>query len=281
MSYSSSPAAKKARVPIIVHTVHGWGLRPDMGFVKKKIYLWFERYCARFTDTLIVVADENKTTGLRHKIGRASQYKVIRSGIKLEKPHKKKTNKIIVGTIGRLEYQKCPEDFVSVAEIVCAQRPDVTFVFVGDGPKHKKIETLIRKKGLQDSITLLGFRNDIDRILSTFSVFLLTSRYEGLPRVVLLARATRVPVVSTDVNGVSEAIIEGVHGYLAPVHDVETLARQVLFLLDNPKKANQIGKNGPRGLKEFSLKKMLADLEALYEELIKKKKKERLDNRAY
>jgi len=138
-------------------------------------------------------------------------------------------------------------------------------VFVGDGPLRKKVQNMIVSKGLADRVFLLGFQPDIEQILPALDVFLLTSRYEGLPRAVLQSLACRVAVVSTSVDGISEVVSPGKNGYLSARHDVDSLSKHILTLLDKPIRVKT-------DLTEFSLKKMLTDLDVLYTELLEKKK---------
>ena len=130
---------------------------------------------------------------------------------------------------------------------------------------------MVHEKGLAKKVFLLGFRKDITPLLHSFDIFLLTSRYEGLPRTILQAHAAKKPVVATAVDGIPEAVIHNKTGLLAQVHDTKKLADHILFLLDHPDIAANMGKQGSQNLAEFSCQKMLKDLDALYIKLIEEK----------
>src|SRR6185295_20171406 len=93
----------------------------------------------------------------------------------------------LIGTVACLKPQKAPEDMIAVARLVCARMPEVSFVLIGDGMLRPRIEALIEEKGLQHHVRLAGWRRDVHRAMKCFDVLLLTSRWEGLPRVMLEA----------------------------------------------------------------------------------------------
>lgn len=275
-------AAKKAGVPVIVHTVHGWGLQEGMNPFKKWVYVMLERYCAGFTDKLIVVSKFNIDKGLKHKIGSMKQYQVIYSGIPINKFSRKinKTKKRkelglddnpVVCMVGRLDKQKNPTDFIKAASIVSREIPDAQFIIVGGGPLESRCRNLIKQLGLEN-IHILGFRDDVAEILQISDIFVLTSLWEGLPRLFPESMAAKKPIVATNVDGAPEAIKNGRNGFIVQTHKPKLIAEKVLYLLNNPAKAKDLGKEGLKMVEKFSLKKMLDDIDRLYKELAKKRK---------
>lgn len=274
-------AARIAGVPVVVHTVHGWGIQPGMRRGKKALYIMMERLCARHTDMLVAVGEDNIRKGLAERIGSPEKYTVIRSGIDIKAYSETQDvaaaksllgaeGCLVIGTVGRIDNQKRPEDFVRVAELVSKRRDDVKFVIVGDGPLRKPVEELISKKRLKN-IMLTGYRKDVAMLLPAFDIFLLTSSHEGLPRSILEAMAAGKPIVSTNVDGVPEAVKHSTNGLLAGFHDTEKLAKHVSYLLDNPGIAAQMGEQGKKIVPDFSVEKMYYDLEVLYEKLLEEK----------
>ena len=195
-------AAKKAGVPRIVHTVHGWGFYPGQFFLTRWLYQTLERWAARFTDVIITVSEENRQAGLAAGIGEKDQYRVIHSGIEPKEyslgPSAVRKERKLLRTEGRptvlvlsnFKKQKSPLDVVNVAAKLVLKLPKVLFLWAGDGPLFQKVEQLIEKKNLKDNFELLGWRDDVAKLLAASDTLLLTSIFEGLPRVVLQAMAS-------------------------------------------------------------------------------------------
>jgi glycosyltransferase involved in cell wall biosynthesis len=175
-----------------------------------------------------------------------------------------------VGTVTRLSPQKAPLDFVAAAAHVTAQRPDVHFVIVGDGPLRAEVETEIAALGITERIHLTGIRRDVPDLMHSFNVFALTSLWEGLPRVLPQAMAAGLPIVATAVDGNAEAVTDGVNGFLTPPGDPQAMASALLRLLENPALAAQMGEVGRIRAADFSAHKMVSDIAALYEALLEK-----------
>ncbi|PIU83124.1 MAG: hypothetical protein COS68_05750, partial [Elusimicrobia bacterium CG06_land_8_20_14_3_00_38_11] len=186
-------AAYYAKVPLIIHTFHGFGFNDEQNYFVRKIYILAERLTAKITDKLVAVSYENISKGLKNKIGNELQYTMIRSGIKLQDyqididfEKKKKEfglkNEHIVGMIACFKKQKAPLDFIKTAKSVCAEKPDAKFILVGDGVLRKRIEAEIKKLNLEKNVILTGWRKDTNEIIKIFDVFVLTSLWEGLPR---------------------------------------------------------------------------------------------------
>jgi len=271
-------AAKKAGVPAILHTVHGWGFFPGQFFLTQWLYQTLERWAAGFTQVLITVSGENKREGLAAGIGREGQYRGIHSGIdpkqyQLSLVAARKARKVL-GTEGRptvlvlsnFKRQKSPLDVVEVARELSRQLPSVLFLWAGDGPLRGEVEKLIGDSGLEANFELLGWREDVAELLAASDVLLLTSLHEGLPRVVLQTMAAGKPVVATAVNGTPEAVEEGVTGFLHPPHATSGMATSLLKLLRNPGLRRKMGEAGRKSLRgSFLIAEMLRQIEKVYE----------------
>ena len=176
----------------------------------------------------------------------------------------------MVGSVTRLSPQKAPLDFVAAAAQVAARRPDVHFVVVGDGPLRAEVEAQVAAAGLAGRFHLTGLRRDVPDLLHSFDVFVLTSLWEGLPRVLIQAMAAGLAVVATAVDGNAEAVEDGVNGFLTPPGDPQALAAALLRLLGDPALAGQMGAAGRERADEFGARKMVDDIAALYEALLVK-----------
>lgn len=272
-------AARSMQVPIIVHHVHGWGLRPDMSKAVRMLYLSMERLCARFTDRMIAVSRPTIYKGLAHHIGRAGKFSLIYNGIQLEKfrqPVDEQQMRLalgldptckLVGMIGRLDKQKNPLDFIQAAALVVQAYPHVQFLIAGEGSLRPECEQLIRELQLEGKFFLLGFRKDIEYIVPLLTVTAMSSLWEGLPVVFQEVMSAGKPIVANNVDGASDVVIEGETGFLVTPHRPQEMAERILRLLTDEKLCHQQGLNARQYSEQFSGQQMLEKLEALYREL--------------
>ena len=232
-------AARLARVPVVVHTVHGWSFHDRMPPPVRSAYVVLERLAARWTDRLVVVTPLDRDKGLGAWIGSPADYRLIRSGIDLStwadagRPIGA-DDAPVVGTVTRLSRQKDPLTLVRAFEHIARGRPDARFVVVGDGPLRADVEAELRRLGIDDRVELVGVQRDVAPIVASFAVFVSSSLWEGLPRVIIEAMAARVPVVATAVDGVAEVVHDGTTGLLAAPSDPPALAAAALRVMNDP-----------------------------------------------
>lgn len=277
-------AARLAGVPLILHTVHGWGHHERQRAVVRAFYILLEKMTLPITDRLIAVSPLNVEKGLEAGIGGPADYVVIRSGIELERfghpqqpPQEIRAaldipaQATVVGTVTRLSPQKAPLDFVRAVALIGQDRPETRFVIVGDGPLRPQVEALIAELGLADRLILTGLRRDVPELMAAFDIFVLSSLWEGLPRVLPQAMATGLPIVATAIDGNAEAVQDGVNGYLTPPGNPEALAQAIIQLVDDDRLRARMGQAGRRMAPEFGAQKMVDDIAALYTELLAEK----------
>lgn len=274
-------AACLAGSKVIIHSVHGFSFNDFQPRLVRAFYIFLERITSRITTRFIAVSQANIEKGIEERIFKRDQVVLIRSGIEIEKyyhvkPERAKKRKELgidatiplVAMIACFKPQKSPLDFVKVAKRVSDEVDQVKFLLVGDGILRPKIEALIKEYQIEDKVMLLGWRRDIPEIMGCIDIVVLTSRWEGLPRVFPQAMASGVPVVATGVDGAPEAIHHGVNGFLVPPGDSEGIVEKVLFLIQHPESARAMGKEGRRLVKEFAIEKMMTQQEELYEMLL-------------
>jgi glycosyltransferase involved in cell wall biosynthesis len=278
-------AARSAGVPIIIHTVHGWGHHPYQKPLIRRLYITLERNAERFTDALIAVSRATVEKGLQDHIGTKEKYRVIHSCINLDDftacsgagAAVKKSlgidpDSLVVGTVSRLSQQKNPLDFIRMAALVKQEVPESKFLFIGDGSLRPAAKGLIQELNLTGDVSLAGLRRDIPELLRCMDVFTLTSLWEGLPRVIPQAMAAGLPVIANEVEGAAEVVRDGVNGFLIPPHDVQRMAQRVIQLLqDKNLRITMAAKGRETALMEFSLRDMIQKIEALYCELLARK----------
>ncbi len=274
-------AARFAHVPIIVHSVHGFGFTPEQPRFVQRMLVALERHTGRFTKRFFAVSEANRRLGMTLGIFSAERCVVVRSGVDLQSIRRTMVDaaakkqelgldpeRPTIGTIAPFKSQKAPVDFVRMAALVHREQPHTQFVMVGDGELRQAVEEEIRRCGLSSACRLLGWRRDIPEIMRCLNVFVLTSRWEGLPRVYLESLASGVPVVGTRVDGAPEVIRDGINGYLLEPGDVNGLAERVVFLLAHPNHAKQMGRNAESVPPEFDIHEMVRQQEREYERLV-------------
>ncbi len=173
-------------------------------------------------------------------------------------------DKVIVGSIGALADRKSPETFMKVAARVINQCDRVRFIHAGDGPLKPVVESLRQELGIKEALHFLGSRRDTPEVFRAMDVFLLTSRYEGMPNVIMEAMASALPCVVTDIGDCKELVHDGATGYVAPVGDVELLADRVLRLVHDEPLRRALGRRGYEQIQDYDVHKMVDQYKDIY-----------------
>jgi glycosyltransferase involved in cell wall biosynthesis len=274
-------AAKLAKTPIIIHTVHGWSFNEYQAGAINYLCIFLEKFCASFTSRIIVVSNFDKEKGLKNLVGRNQQYAIIRYGINSGEFRAEgrrqaardslglNATDLVVGMVACFKPQKSPLDFIKIAGTIKADFPNLKFILVGDGALRKKVYALIKKLNLEGQVILAGWRKDIPLILSALDIFVLTSLWEGLPIVVLESMAAGVPVVATDTGGIREIVEEGKTGYLVRARDRQSMQSRIEELLENSQKRDEFIRRSRERInsEEFLLSRMVKDTEKIYSNL--------------
>jgi glycosyltransferase involved in cell wall biosynthesis len=278
-------AARLAGAPIIIHTIHGWSFHDHMSPRLRNTYIFLEKLCARFSDMLIVVAKPDIQKGLQSGIGSPAQYRLIRSAIPLDdfKPQAIDRLKVraaldipadapVLGNVGRFSTQKNPLDWVKIAGRVGHSLPNAWFLLVGDGPLRPQVEQALKDEGIFEQTVLTGLRRDVASMMGAIDVFLLTSLWEGLPRVIPEAMAMGVPVVAYQVDGTAEAVLPGETGCLCPPGSLDEMAACCLRLLQDEAVRSQMAEHCRElAANEYDVNHMVSQIAALYDEVLARK----------
>jgi len=277
-------AAKAAGVPIVIHSVHGFGFNPYQHFLVRRLYVFLEKWMARYTTVLITVAEENIKAGLRLGIGNKELYTLIRSGVDIYKIKRsavatdvkalKRELKLpddakIVLSVGPFKVQKDPIAFVECAAKVVSQVPNVKFLWSGDGELRADVEKRIRELHLENVVQLLGWRKDIAALLQLCDVFILTSLWEGLPRAGVEALIVGKPVVAFAVDGIPEIVKDGKNGFVLSPGNHDEFARRLIQVLLDPNLRTKFSAEAARTIdSSFDIHLMVRQQEQLYAESV-------------
>ncbi len=274
-------AARAAGAEVIVHSIHGFGFTPGQPGPVRGLFILAERLTARITDAFIAVSRANLEEGSRRGLFDPDRATLIRSGFVLDdfaRPGRTPAevrrelglaeDAPVVLMVACFKSQKAPADFVRMAARVAPMMPTARFLAAGDGELRGEMERAVAAAGLGDRILLLGWRRDIPDLMRAADVLVLTSRWEGLPRVVPQAMAAGKPVVATAVDGTPEVVIEGVTGHLVAPGDTAAMADRVAALLRDPARAREMGREGRQRVAEFDAGLMVRRQEELYRRLL-------------
>ncbi len=173
---------------------------------------------------------------------------------------------LAVGTMGELTKQKGYRYLLEAIPEILKSAPSVKFFIAGEGELKKSLLALRDKLGLQSSVSFLGFRDDVPRLLSAFDIFVLPSLWEGLPVALIEAMAAGKPIVATDVDGNCEVTGRDTAGIAVDPRDPPALSRALLELLGDPELRRRLGDAGmERAQKLFDVRIMIERYQDLYE----------------
>ena len=269
-------AAWLAKVPVIVHTVHGVPCEMN-GDLKSRLYVGLERLVGAVTDSLICVGKELCREVAEWRIVPAEKLVTIYSGIDFSSYVAQRSMLAvkralgveeawpIVGCIGRLSQQKAQHYLVEAIALLKVKYPKIKLLLVGEGGLRPILEKRIQALGLSTHVLLLGQRDDIADLLHIFDVYAMSSRWEGVGRALTEAMHCSQPIVATAVNGVRELIVHEETGLCVPPHDPPALAAAIDRLAGDPQLARRLGSNAQRKARDLmDGEEMIMAIEELY-----------------
>jgi glycosyltransferase involved in cell wall biosynthesis len=270
-------AAHRASVPRIVHTYHGFPFHEFQSPWRRAAYVSIERRLARITDTVLAIGSGVATEALRRGLATPSQLRtiapVVEAATVVRTPESRAKARAVlgiddatplIGTVGRIDYQKAPEHLITA--VAGLRHTAATVVWIGSGPGDRAAGELVRRLGLGERFVFAGERTDVAELLPAFDVFAMASRYEGLPCAVVEAMRCGVPVVATAVNSVPDLVVPGESGVLVPPARPELLSEAIDDLLGDRRKADRLARQGReaagRTFNAESLAEVLAEVYA-------------------
>lgn len=244
----------------IIYCDHGFILLYQ--FYKKTLYKFINRFmlenCKKYlADKIVTLTYKDREAQIQHLNLSQRNIQVIPNFIDTTllntcSKYNIKSKKII--SVGRIAYEKGYEYLIEVAVNVLKEHPDWVWHIYGDGEitYTEKIQNIILSYGMEDKIILKGQCNNIYDIYSEYALYVMTSRHEGLPMVLLEAKAKKIPVVSFDINcGPSDIIRDGIDGYLIPPYDIKEMNKKICYLIDNPDIRMKFSNNSHSNLDKF------------------------------
>jgi glycosyltransferase involved in cell wall biosynthesis len=285
-------AAYACNVPVIIHTFHGHVFHSYFGQLKTKLFKYIERKLARKSTAIVAISEiQKKELSEIHHICPAEKIHVIPLGFDLQKFQNNSIEKrkitrdtyqlqeddVAVAIIGRLTKIKNHAFFLEVVEnLLRKQVGNATFFIVGDGELmdeiQEKVSVLIEK--YQAKIILTSWIKDIATFNAGMDIICLTSDNEGTPVSLIEAQASNVPIITSDVGGVKDILLEGKTGFVIKRGDLEDYVKKLGNLINNKELRMELSSNGWNFVKEkFHYTRLTRDMEELYRKLLEKNAK--------
>lgn len=281
-------AARVAGVPIVVNTVHGlYGT--DGGAARRAVFLGLERLAAACSDFEFCQSREDLDALRALGIIRPERSMFIGNGVDLTSFNPAAVDRaavrrtlgigaetIVVGTVGRLVWEKGLAEFFAAAERVRASRPAVQFIVIGpadDGKADAVPETVTADLERRGVVRFLGLRTDMRDLYRAMDIFVLASYREGFPRSAAEAAAMGLPLILTDIRGCREVVTDGYNGLLIPPRDTAALEAAVRSLVDRPGVRRQFAEvNRQLALVSFDERRIIAQMLEVYRTLLVEKR---------
>ena len=267
----------------IVHTFHGHIFDGYFSKSKTKFFTVIERVLGKFTDKIISVSGNQRKDFVNLKIGGYDKIINIPLGLELDEfadskkyrnVMRKKYNiaddKIVISIIARIVPIKNHALLVDAANLLRKRFGNFKVLVVGDGYLKNEINDLVLKHSLVEYFEFAGFSNELEKYYGMSDIVALTSLNEGLPTVIIEAMSAGIPVVSTDVGGVSDLISDNETGLLAESGSPESLAEKLYLLCSDSDLRNKLGNSGKNYvLNKYTVKNLISNFEGLYQSLIR------------
>jgi len=265
-------AARKSKTPCIF-TAHGWAFTGGVPEPSRTIYQWSEKITEPLANKIICVSEQDRSIGLKTGM-QPNRLLTIHNGmpdlpaeLRANPSH---SNPVRIVMVARFDQQK---DHVTLLKAF-QNIPEAHLDLVGDGLDLEKIKTLAKELKIIDRINFLGFRTNVAEVLAQAQIFTLISNWEGFPRTTIEAMRAGLPVIVSDVGGASEAIMEGITGYIVPWGDVNTLHQRLLQLVLDAQFRTKMGAAGRKRYEaEYTFEKMFEKTFQVYEQVLEKRTK--------
>ena len=282
-------AAISCKVPVVVHTFHGHVFHSYFGAAKTLLFKGIERRLAKKSNAIIAISDKQREELVHeHKISKPEKTKVVNLGFDLDPFNEKRqrlretkrrelglSDEVAIALIGRFAPIKNHEMFFDVVEEILAKtNKKLKFFVVGDGTEREFIEERAEKinRTNAETVVLTSWIKDIGSFNAAMDIVCMTSLNEGTPVSLIEAQAANIPVISTDVGGVRDVVIDGETGFIVPSKDVSAFSEKLLKLIEDEKKRLELSQNGWTFVKDkFHYKTLVKNMEQIYAELLKNK----------
>ena len=259
-------SARLAGVPKIIHTVHGYPFNEFQAKPVQLFYQFLEKTAASFCDYVVFVNNGERKLAIQKRWVKTQQAVTIFNGVKhlSEKPQSAHDDIFTIGSILRFWEQKNIITTIQVAIDLCNEISNVKFIFLGDGMLHDEATKLVAENSLQERIILPGWQSNVGDWLRIFDLFLLYSKWEGLPMSILEAMSYGLPIVASDISG-NDELVDSTNGILVDINDPNKLKVALKEIAENRDKLSIWSENSYKKISEiFNLESFSQKYKELY-----------------
>jgi glycosyltransferase involved in cell wall biosynthesis len=262
-------ACRTLGIPVIF-TAHGWGFGPTRPLAERLLHRNAERLAAPLADRIITVCEANRDLAIAEGVLRPGQSVTIHNAMPDLGPDYLARPEISPPMLVMVARFAPPKDHATLlAALEGLLDTEWKLSLVGDGPAEAEMRSRIERGPLASRVTLLGYKSDVPRILASAQAFVLSSRSEGFPRSILEAMRAGLPVVTSDVGGVREAVVSDRTGYVVPVGDPAALRARLGTLLSDAELRGHMGRASRDRYEElFTFEKMFAATLKVYDQVL-------------
>jgi glycosyltransferase involved in cell wall biosynthesis len=279
-------SATLARVPVIVHTVHGFAFHEQEPPWRRSLFRNVERLASHWCDRMIFISQPLIEWAVKEGISCTRKMVRIYSGIEMDRFHPvsvQEKNRLkarwglqeshaVIGMVSKLWEGKGHAFLIRAFKEIVKENPQARLVIVGEGCLMESLRALVSQLELSETVIFTGFLENVPQIIATFDVAVLPSYFEGMGRVLLEAMAMEKPVVGTRVGGIPDLVEQGLNGYLVSPGNEKELASAILKILNDKDLALKMGQAGRKKMTGcFSAESMVRSIEEVYSELLKRK----------
>lgn len=259
-----------------VFTAHGFVFNEPLPWPVRSFYLALEKEASRYRDQIITVSDADRESALKFKLIAPEKITTIHNGLgpvsflaKEEASHKLNLPKniFLFATIANFYKTKGLDVLIEAVSLLKTElREKCRFAIFGYGPGERDLRLQIKDLKLEPSFILLGKIHQARQYLKAFNAFVLPSRKEGFPYVILEAAQAGLPVLATKTGGIPEILGEG--GFYAAPGDPKELAEKIGQILHDNGLREKLSALSLKKFQLFTLEKMLAETEKIYKKVL-------------
>jgi glycosyltransferase EpsD len=287
-SFVTRLAARNMKNATILYTAHGFHFFKGAPKINWGIYYPLEKLAAKWTDGIITMNQEDYLSACKLKLRKKnSVYKVSGVGLDLTKFLPQTTERklhlrkeygyhpddFILIYVGELSYRKHQDLLIESTNQVKQQIPNLKILFVGDGDLEAEYQNMVHQLQLENHVEFLGFRHDVENLLTLSDLAISTSRQEGLPVNVMEAMATGIPLIVTDCRGNRDLVKNGENGLVVGVDDIQACAKAIEVLYHSETLRQAFTEKSKDIIRKYSTEDVINEMKQIYQsETIKRKK---------
>lgn len=269
---------KKAKVPKIIYTAHGFHFYKGAPFINRTLFKWAEMWMAHYTDAIITINQEDYQAALKFKLRRSGNvYYIPGVGVDtltIKQADSKReeilreigadNDSILIVSVGELNKNKNYE--VIIKALGKLRDSNLHYLLCGIGVKRDELISIAKKNNIKNNIHFMGYRTDVPQLLKSCDIFVMPSLREGLSRAMMEAMSVGLPCICSKIRGNVDLIEEGKGGYLVKPNDVDEFAGIIYKVVENVELRQKMRKYNLEAVKKYDIKNIQNIVRNVYKE---------------